>query len=64
MPLSQSISFDLANKALGGQLAGMLTSWRREGLGLRPIAERLQGLGIPVSHMVVQRWLRRIEDAA
>lgn len=59
-------TFDLADKALGGQLEESLSAWRADGLTIDRIAQRLQGDGIDVSRETVRRWLQKlgIEEAA
>lgn len=50
-------NYDLANVALGGQLADQLRDWRAEGLTLDRIAEVLRDdHGIHVSRETVRRW--------
>lgn len=63
--MARPSTFPLYDRALQGQLAGLLRTWRAEGVSLSEIAFRLRvDHDIKVSASTVRRWLTDMEQAA
>lgn len=59
MNVPRTKTFPLANLALGGRLAELLTAWRTAGLSHASIARKMQSeYGLEVNPELVRSWCR------
>jgi hypothetical protein len=62
IPMARTSSLPLYNRALDGQLFGLLRKWSQEDVPLEEIVFRLRSEhDIKVSGSTVRRWLRELE---